>query len=63
MAYAVEAGNIEVHLGYSADALRHVGTFSIVSRSDGGEIPKRYTGAVDIRALSPSPAQQSGRDR
>ena len=63
MAYAVEAGNIEVHLGYSADALRHVGTFSIVSRSDGGEIAKRYTGAVDIRALSPSPAQQSGRDR
>jgi beta-glucosidase len=59
MAYAVEAGSIEVHLGYSSDALLHVGTFTIASHSDGGEIPKQYTGAVDVRALSDTTASPS----
>lgn len=63
MSYAVEAGTIEVHLGYSSDALMHVGTFTIVGRSDGAEVPKQYTGAVEIRALSRTAAQRSGRDR
>jgi beta-glucosidase len=52
MSFAVEAGSIEVHLGYSSDALMHVGTFTIVNDNNGAEIPKLYTGAVDIRALS-----------
>jgi beta-glucosidase len=63
MSYAVEAGSIEVHLGYSSDALTHVGTFTIVNHNDEAEIRKLYTGAVDIRALSGTAAQPSGRDR
>lgn len=60
MTYAVEAGSIEVHLGYSSDALLRVGTFAIVGNGDGGEVPKRYTGTVDIRKRSDTAAQPPG---
>ena len=63
MAYAVESGSVEVHLGYSSDALMHVGTFTIVGQSDGEMLPKRYTGAVDVRTLSDTTQQSSGDGR
>lgn len=50
MAYTVEPGSIEVHLGFSSDALVRVGTFTIVDNGDGGAVHKQYTGAVDVRA-------------
>lgn len=52
MAYTVEPGSIEVHLGYSSDALVHVGNFTIVGHSDGDGVQKQYTGAVHVGASS-----------
>jgi beta-glucosidase len=59
MAYTVEPGSIEVHLGFSSDALVHVGTFTIVDHGDGGEVRKQYTGAVDVSAVSDTTASPS----
>ena len=59
MAYTVEPGSIEVHLGFSSDALVHVGTFTIVDHGEGGEVHKQYTGAVDVRAVSDTTASPS----
>jgi beta-glucosidase len=52
MTYTVEPGSVEVHLGFSSDALVHVGTFTIVDNDEGVDVPKQYTGAVDVRPLS-----------
>ncbi len=60
MTYTVEPGSIEVHLGFSSDALVHVGTFTIVAHGDGGAVIQQYTGAVDVRAVSDMTASPDG---
>lgn len=59
MAYTVEPGSIDVHLGFSSDALVHVGTFTIIDHGEGGEVHKQYTGLVDVRAVSHTRASPS----
>lgn len=59
MTYTVEPGDIEVHLGFSSDALVHVGTFTIVDHGNGGAVIKQYTGAIDVRAVPDAAASPS----
>ncbi|MEU7914508.1 glycoside hydrolase family 3 N-terminal domain-containing protein [Microbispora bryophytorum] len=46
MNYAVETGDIEVYVGFSAEAHTHAGTFTIMGDADRPEVRKVYTGAV-----------------
>ncbi|MEW2429344.1 fibronectin type III-like domain-contianing protein [Micromonospora sp. NPDC047644] len=50
MAYAVEAGQIEVYVGFSAADHTHAGTFVVGADSD-RSTSKVFTGAVEVRQL------------
>ncbi|MEV4454864.1 glycoside hydrolase family 3 N-terminal domain-containing protein [Microbispora sp. NPDC049633] len=48
MDYTVETGHIEVHVGFSSDALALAGTFAITGDADRPEVRKAYTGTVSV---------------
>ncbi|NEE01880.1 glycoside hydrolase family 3 N-terminal domain-containing protein [Phytoactinopolyspora halotolerans] len=48
MEYLVEAGAIELHVGFASDALVHAGTATVAAVRDGRPIPPVYTGSVVI---------------
>ncbi|MEU1241320.1 glycoside hydrolase family 3 N-terminal domain-containing protein [Micromonospora parva] len=50
MAYAVEAGQIEVYVGFSAADHTHAGTF-VITTDPGQPTPKVFTGTAEVRQL------------
>ncbi|WP_432929413.1 glycoside hydrolase family 3 N-terminal domain-containing protein [Microbispora sp. CA-135349] len=58
MDYIVEAGHIEVYVGFSSDAHTLAGTFTVVGDARRPNVPKAYTGTVSVREV-PSAAVES----
>ncbi|MEU5962290.1 glycoside hydrolase family 3 N-terminal domain-containing protein [Micromonospora parva] len=50
MAYAVEAGQMEVYVGFSAADHTHAGTF-VITTDPGQPTPKVFTGTAEVRQL------------
>nr|WP_246221549.1 glycoside hydrolase family 3 N-terminal domain-containing protein [Phytoactinopolyspora mesophila] len=55
MDYTVEAGDIEVHVGFASDALMHAGTATILAAPDGRPISRAYGGLVTIKPTATGP--------
>ncbi|MEN3537398.1 glycoside hydrolase family 3 N-terminal domain-containing protein [Microbispora sp. ZYX-F-249] len=57
MDYALETGHIEVHVGFSSDALTLAGTFAITGDAGRPEVRKAYTGTVSVVEVPPATAR------
>ncbi|WP_211590591.1 glycoside hydrolase family 3 N-terminal domain-containing protein [Microbispora sp. H11081] len=54
MDYTVEAGHIEVYVGFSSGALTLAGAFAVTGGADGSEVRKAYTGTVSVVEAPPA---------